>query len=400
MATDSAFQVEYAVTPRFDVFYALYTLTNAAPSPLDPWKERALLRLPRDFERVARRIAPVPLFWPLLADVAQGLNGEISFDELVSHIRKLPATAIASNVLSGIFRDRDAVQALVDRRKTLRQLLTDNQLPGGDLLAHFGLRPYSPKSPAANAIENLLGEPESFREELAMVLERFWQTLFRREWSALESALRADSFRMQDIQESSSLPDFAEAMHFPLQVDTNANELKSKGGQGIPFSRVDRCYVLPSAFNTRRWWAKYEVKGERLRLYFPVLSEPALANEIGAEDIRKERSPKPKQARDVNAEAVFRALGDATRYAIASILARTPMSSAELARKLGVSKPTITHHIQSMRSADLITEMADGGSTRLSLNSDTLRGLSDAAVVQLFSSTDDLQLATTRKRRK
>jgi DNA-binding transcriptional ArsR family regulator len=95
---------------------------------------------------------------------------------------------------------------------------------------------------------------------------------------------------------------------------------------------------------------------------------------------------------------VFRALGDTTRYAIASVLARTPTTSADLARRLKVSKPTITHHVQALRAAGLISEVSVGGSSRLSLNAQTVRGLSAAAVEQLFASTGDLALETTRKR--
>ena len=90
MPSDRPFPVAFAVTPRFDVFYALYTLTNNAPSVLERWRERALVRLPRDFERVAKRVAPVPLFWPLLADSLQRTPGEMTFDEIVSNLRQMP----------------------------------------------------------------------------------------------------------------------------------------------------------------------------------------------------------------------------------------------------------------------------------------------------------------------
>jgi DNA-binding transcriptional ArsR family regulator len=101
----------------------------------------------------------------------------------------------------------------------------------------------------------------------------------------------------------------------------------------------------------------------------------------------------------INAESVFRALGDTTRYAIASILARAPTTSADLARSLKVSKPTITHHVQALRAAGLIAETPTSGSTRLTLSRETVAAVSDAAVEQLFSSTGDLALVTTRKRR-
>ena len=35
-------------------------------------------------------------------------------------------------------------------------------------------------------MNRLLSDPAKFREELALVLQRFWQTGFKRDWSALE----------------------------------------------------------------------------------------------------------------------------------------------------------------------------------------------------------------------
>jgi DNA-binding transcriptional ArsR family regulator len=123
-----------------------------------------------------------------------------------------------------------------------------------------------------------------------------------------------------------------------------------------------------------------------------------IANSLGGK-VGQRADTRPAAGGEVNAESVFRALGDTTRYAIASILARTPTSSADLARSLNVSKPTITHHVHALRSAGLLTETPAGGSTKLSLRVDTVAALSGAAIDQLFSSTGELSLSTTRKRR-
>lgn len=396
MTRVGSFPLDFAVTPRFDVFYALYALGNTALSSLDPWKERALLRLPRDFERVARRVAPVPLFWPLLADALQSTPGEMTFAEILSTLREMPVDNLKTNILLGIFHDAPTVQSLVTRRKSLRQVLTNENLPAGELLAHFGLKPYSANSQAMRAIANLLSGPESFRDELALVLERFWQTGFRRDWSALEPVLRADSFRMRDLREEQPLEELASGLKLPVTLDETERELRPKNGPSIGYDQIDGCYIVPSAFNTRRWWAKYETKTNRVRLYFPVVNDATAANRIVEDNWATDDVP---QRSAINAESVFRALGDTTRYAIASILARTPTTSAELARSLKVSKPTITHHVQALRAAGLIAESPSGGSTMLSLSRETVGALSGAAVEQLFSSTGALALLTTRKRR-
>jgi ArsR family transcriptional regulator len=400
MARNASFRLEFAVTPRFDVFYALYALTSSGPSVLDPWKEMAIARLPGDFEGLAKRVAPLPIFWPLLADAIQGVPGEVAFEEILSTIREMRLDDLKRNILSGIFHDRDSVDGLVTRKNALKQILTDEKLPGGELLAHFGLRPYDAGSLAARAINSLLSQPQSYRDQLGVVLKKFWDTGFRRDWAALEPSLRDESFRMRDLQEEGSSAELGRELNLPVTIDDGAKEVRPKSGNAIAYDRIDRCFIVPSAFNTRRLWAKYETAGRRVTLYLPITREVDAANQIVEDEGRQHESTTTAAPRTaINAESVFRALGDTTRYAIASILARTPTTSAELARSLKVSKPTITHHVHALRSAGLITETPSRGSTKLSLSRDTLAALSGAAVEQLFSTKGDLTLGTTRRRR-
>ena len=397
MPSDRAFPLSFAVTPRFDVFYALYALTHNAPSVLEDWKERAIARLPGDFDRVARRVAPVPLFWPLLADSLQQTPGEMTFDEIVSSLREMSVEDLKSNILSGIFHDAATVRALVTGKKSLRQVVANEKSKGTTLLDHFGLRPYDASSDAAKAMTMLLSQAESFRDELALVLERFWKTGFRRDWSALEPEMRADSLRLRDLGAETPLHELATELKLPVSFDARTREIRPKSGAPISYDRIDRCIIIPSAFNTRRWWAKYESKTGRVSLYFPIVRDATAANRIAADT--RDTAARTLAHSDINAESVFRALGDTTRYAIASILARSPTTSADLSRSLRVSKPTITHHVQALRAAGLIAETPAGGSTKLSLSRETVAAVSEAAVEQLFSSTGDLSLVTTRKRR-
>ncbi len=397
MSNSPPFQIELAVTPRFDVFYALYTLTNTGASPLEKWKARAIARLPRDFGQIAKRVAPVPLFWPLLADALQRTPGKMTFDEILAALREIPAEDLKANLVSGMFHDTSAASALTTGKKSLRQVLGNEKLRGGELLAHFGLRPYDPNSHATKAMSTLLSDAESFRRELLLVLDQFWQTGFGADWSALEVELRAESLRVRDLQDKGvSLEELGRDLVLPVTFDSGARQIRPRAGPPIAYDRVDRCFLIPSGFNTRRWWAKYETKAGRVSLYFPIARDSIDPNRI-ARDVPAPRAHRDKPA--INAEIVFRALGDTTRYAIASILARTPTTSSDLARSLKVSKPTITHHVQALRAAGLIDDAPAGGSTKLALNRETVGAVSEAAIEQLFASTGSLSLDTTRKRR-
>ena len=389
-------RIEFAVTPRFDVFYALYTISTGAATPLDAWKTMAARRLPSGFADTASRVAPLPIFWALLADAAQSAPGEISFDELLLTIREAPADALQRSILGGIFHDQDVVASLIAGRKTLKQVVSDDNLPGAELLTVFGLKPYDPGSAPARTINSLLKRPKPFRDDLTKTLETFWNSGFHEDWNALESALGDESFRMREVQEEATPSTLDTLLGLPVTLDHKGQQIRPKTGSPIRYQQIERCYVIPSAFNARKWWTKYQSPSGRLTVYFPVTRDIDLPNRLvqRATGLRE-----PERSADINAESVFRALGDTTRYAIASILARTPTTSAELARSLNVSKPTITHHVQALRSAGLIKETPSGGSTRLSLSRDTVAALSGAAVEQLFSSSGELTLGTTRKRK-
>ena len=91
----------------------------------------------------------------------------------------------------------------------------------------------------------------------------------------------------------------------------------------------------------------------------------------------------PAAARADNPEAVFQALGDATRYAIARLIAREALTGAELARRLGVSGPTLIHHLKRLRKARLVIEERRGNRILLRLDRATIASLSVAALESL-----------------
>ena len=61
------------------------------------------------------------------------------------------------------------------------------------------------------------------------------------------------------------------------------------------------------------------------------------------------------------------------------------MTSVELSRLFKVSKPTISHHVQLLRSANLLREEQAENGVVLSLNRLTLERASSAAAAEMFS---------------
>lgn len=84
------------------------------------------------------------------------------------------------------------------------------------------------------------------------------------------------------------------------------------------------------------------------------------------------RLPDPRQAADAIAQddlallrlAMFRALGDPTRFVIGELLRRHgPLATTELEVAAGISSATVSHHLRVLESARIVVPEEVGGWT-------------------------------------
>ncbi len=73
--------------------------------------------------------------------------------------------------------------------------------------------------------------------------------------------------------------------------------------------------------------------------------------------------------------AVFKALNDPTRRQILELLKEKDMNAGEIAEKFNISKPSISHHLDILKRADLITSEKKGQFVEYSLNTTILEDL-------------------------
>lgn len=66
--------------------------------------------------------------------------------------------------------------------------------------------------------------------------------------------------------------------------------------------------------------------------------------------------------------ALFKALNDPTRRAILELLRQQPRTAGEIADHFQFSKPTISHHLDLLRQADLVTSDKQGQFVTYTLN--------------------------------
>lgn len=73
--------------------------------------------------------------------------------------------------------------------------------------------------------------------------------------------------------------------------------------------------------------------------------------------------------------SLFKALNDETRRQIVELLKEKDMNAGEIAEKFKISKPSISHHLDILKRADLITGEKKGQFIEYSLNTSILEDL-------------------------
>ncbi|RTQ44950.1 ArsR family transcriptional regulator [Hymenobacter gummosus] len=66
--------------------------------------------------------------------------------------------------------------------------------------------------------------------------------------------------------------------------------------------------------------------------------------------------------------ALFKALNDPTRRAILELLREQPLTAGEIAAHFSMAKPSISHHLDLLRQADLVSSRKQGQFITYSLN--------------------------------
>jgi ArsR family transcriptional regulator len=66
--------------------------------------------------------------------------------------------------------------------------------------------------------------------------------------------------------------------------------------------------------------------------------------------------------------SIFKALGDPTRLEIVSHLRERSRTPSELLERMSVSQPTLSHHLDILKRADLVETRREGQFIRYSLN--------------------------------
>ena len=188
---------------------------------------------------------------------------------------------------------------------------------------------------APRALRQVVEDPERFRGDLIATLQGFWEGLL--------PELQASAEAKSRLFDALPFPALLRHTQLPIEYDPKRRQLRAlRGGYELPEAEKATCTFTPSVFNAQRLWT-VESGADGKAAWLPDF-EPDLGPRFAQGEPDRADS-----ATDI--ALIFRALGDATRFALVSLVGRQPRTSVELASLLSVSKPTISHHIHILRSA-------------------------------------------------
>ncbi len=373
--------IHTVVTPRFEVFYALRALESGSGESLHDWRRDIERRLPARLRTSLASIAPTPLMWPLLADALRESPPAITFEGMMEALRRMDERSFQTFVLGGVFEKPGAVENLITGSASLARTVAAEAETQEKLLSLLGVYPFSRQNAAGSAFDRSVMDPCSYREDVVSVLESFWSAGFSETWARLEPQMKERAHEMRTSTVRDSFAAFAERHRLPVTME-DGQLVAIRGSIRVPVTSAAGVYLIPSMFNTARLWASYADARGRTRFFLPVFDSTL--------SLTGGHSADPA--------IVFKALGDTTRYAIATSIARTPRTSVELARVFGVSKPTISHHVNMMRSAGLLEETTTESGVVLALNRRTLERASMAAAREMFAESDTAPVVKRSRR--
>ena len=185
------------------------------------------------------------------------------------------------------------------------------------------------------AIGRLLDDPDAELRALRRVL-RAWRERFE----SIEA--RVARMEERDVADRRSDLDRLPLADFVEQV--------TGGVRWVPEPGTRRLYLSPSYF-TRPY--NYVFGGRDWHMFAYPLAESAVDGDRGAVPAASVR--------------LFKALGDESRLRILSLLASGDLYLTEIAERMGLSKPTVSHHLALLRAAGLVTITEAGALTYYTL---------------------------------
>lgn len=385
----------FAVSLRFELFYSLLVLTDPESRIHKGWKQKSARTLGNSFFNHFESVGGAWQVWPALSTLLPVERSDMNFDQIIEELQALSVDVWKEKLLAAMLHFPDLVESVLKKGQTLKNAINKAPQKKQEWLSFVGLFPYDSSNVLVSSYETLIQNPKKFKKDILLLLQLYWTKVFQKTWSHYLPALKRSVSQKELLFASCSFEEFSREMLLRVELDSGKNIIKAvRGGFQIKEDQIRECIFSPSAFNDKRFWSALKSKRSKTEdyVFFPYF-DPALQLDL---DLASAGS-NPIQA-EIDSFLVFKALGDTTRFAIAMLIAKEPQTATELAQQLDVSKPTISHHLEVLRSAGLLSEEPFSGSVRLHLQRKTIEQLSEQAIFKFFDSDEKLDLSLTRRK--
>jgi DNA-binding transcriptional ArsR family regulator len=338
-------QIEIAVSPQFDFCYALADLASAAPQ-FTGWPgtngDPAWLEEARSFGWV---------FWLGLPDLIDQQRPAATIEEFVQALDAVPPDQIVPRLHRSLVQQPTSRFANAQMRQWLHFIGLDEREPEPS----WGSRWNEPMDAPLAVIE-------AFRPH------------FSRVWDHLQPALEDSAAHARQLLDRAGVAAAIDELDPSIIFDERAGMMRTVRGFKLPLDEISAVFLMPSAFNSRRFKTASEFEIPR-SLYIPyLLEEVELPN-----GLRRTAD----FGIDIDPWLVCRAIGNPTRQSILQLIAERPRAAYELQQQLDLSKANVSHHIFQLREAGLINEKRVGRTVELSIRLQALRGLGRALTREL-----------------
>jgi len=201
----------------------------------------------------------------------------------------------------------------------------------------------------AKLCRRVIEEPEWAQQEFALLLEDYLAAVFRAEVGHVVDAIADASHRADNLL----------AM-LPTEV---AIEQLTGGYTMGPNLSLSRITLAPSAFIHPFVATRFDESTGEALIVFGVRSSSL-----------EEYDTAPLDPQLLKA---LRSLGDPGRLRLMRLLSREPLTTTELQARIGLSPPTVHHHLHQLRAAGLVRQERTKGGMRYSIRRDSAAGVLD-----------------------
>ncbi len=313
----------------YDLFISLKVLHEPASFGLRAsWAAGVRSRLPQSERKFLEEIYTffwVPLYWVYTLPQPKDATTALFALRQIPSAERLEALSLSAEVPPEL-------------RERLREVQARRAWDEADLEAVRAVDKAKGYTPSAQQIKNLLNwwaRAEEFGERYLEALQAYYQAFFAEEERRIDPLLRQALHKAQELAGKLSL-----------------EQLIVELSQGVEF---DRSFFKQTLILAPAYWSS------PLLLYLEIDEATRMilfgARAAGDSLIPGEQVPE-------GLIKALKALSDPTRLRILRYLEQEPHTPSQLARKLRLRAPTVTHHLAELRLAGLV-QISIRGDTRL-----------------------------------